>query len=118
MGLRRWRKRNDPEDAMIRNVVISVIALTSLPGCLTLSGGDVREITSEPAGALVQIDGFGECETPCTVRLDALRQISVAKAGYKAQRFHVSPGGKGVHVILELAAPTKDIDTTQLPALE
>ena len=103
---------------MIRNSVIIAVAMLALPGCLTLSGGDVRAITSDPAGALVQIDGYGECETPCTVRLDALRQMTVAKAGYKAQRFHVAPGNKDVHVILELAAPTKDVDATELPALD
>lgn len=103
---------------MIRNIAFVAVALTSLPGCLTLSGGDVRTITSDPTGALVRIEGYGECETPCTIRLDELRRMTVAKAGYKAQRFHVSPGNKDVHVILVLAAPTKDVDATELPALD
>ncbi len=103
---------------MRSKLAIIAAGLVSLPGCLTLSGGDVRTITSQPTGALVQIADYGECETPCTVRLDALREMTVAKAGYKAQRFHVAPGNKDVHVILVLAAPTTDIDAAELPALE
>ena len=66
----------------------------------------------------MRIAEFGECETPCTVKLDELREMTVAKAGYKAQRFYVAPGSKEVHVILQLAAPTKDVDTTALPSLD
>ncbi len=96
---------------------IAAAGLLFLPGCLTTSG-NVRTVTSEPAGALVSIAGYGECETPCTVKLNEMRELTVAKAGYKAQRFRVAPGNKDVHVILQLAAPTKDVDATQLPELE
>ncbi len=95
--------------------ILAVLLLTT--GCLTTSGS-VRTITSEPTGATVRIAEFGECETPCTVKLDELREMTVAKAGYTAQRFYVAPGNKEVHVILQLAAPTKDVDTTELPALD
>ncbi len=102
----------------MRSKLIFVAAgLLALPGCLT-TAGNVRTVTSDPAGALVRIAGYGECETPCTVKLDEVRELTVAKAGYKAQRFRVAPGSKGVHVILQLAAPTQDVDATQLPALD
>ncbi len=102
---------------MRSKMLLIATGLLALPGCLTTSG-NVRTITSEPAGALVRIANYGECETPCTVKLDEMRQLTVAKAGYKAQRFHVAPGNKDVHVILELAAPTKDVDASQLPELD
>ncbi len=96
-----------------------------LTGCLALglsgcfaTGGEVRTITSEPDGALVRIDGFGECETPCTIKLDGRREVTVAKAGYKAQRFGITAGNRNVHVILQLAAPTQDVDAETLPSLD
>ena len=89
----------------------------ALTGCLA-TGGEVRTITSQPDGALVRIDGFGECETPCTVKLDGRREVTVAKAGYKAQRFGITPGNRDIHVILDLAAPTQDVDAETLPSLD
>ncbi|MEM8771161.1 MAG: PEGA domain-containing protein [Pseudomonadota bacterium] len=80
--------------------------------------GDLRTITSTPAGALVKIEGFGECETPCTIKLDGARNVTVAKAGYKAQRFAVKPGRENVNVILELAAPTDEVSSETLPELD
>lgn len=99
-------------------VVLATIAALLLPGCLLTTSGNVRTITSDPPGALVRIAEFGECETPCTVKLDVVRELTIAKAGYKAQRFRVAPGGKDVHVILELAAPTSDVDAAELPELD
>lgn len=97
-------------------IVIAIIALLGLQGCLSTTG-ELRNITSVPSGALVKIDGYGECETPCSIKLDQRREITVAKAGYKAQRFGILPGKKDVHVILELAAPTSDVDAEELPEL-
>jgi hypothetical protein len=86
-------------------------------GCFA-TGGETRTIKSTPSGALVQIAGYGDCETPCTIKLDGRRDVTVAKAGYKAQRFGVSPGGGDVNVILELAAPTEEVATETLPELD
>ena len=98
--------------------IIVVATLASLPGCLFTTGdGDLRRITSVPSGALVKIEGYGECETPCSIKLGQRREVLVAKAGFKAQRFGILPGKKDVHVILELAAPTSDVDTQALPEL-
>ena len=91
-------------------------AALALPGCLATTG-DLRTITSEPAGALVKIEGYGECETPCTIKLDERREVTIAKAGYIAQRFGVTPGKRDVHVVLELAAPTDEVSEETLPEL-
>ncbi|GJL94584.1 MAG: hypothetical protein DHS20C05_09890 [Hyphococcus sp.] len=87
-----------------------------LAGCA--SSGGMRTINSTPPGALVTVEGYGECETPCTIKLDGSRHITVAKAGYKAQRFYISPDGQPVEVILELAAPAGEVDETSLPAID
>lgn len=91
-------------------------AILLLGGCA--STGGLRTINSTPPGALVTVEGYGECETPCTVKLDGSRRVTVAKAGYKAQRFYISPKGSAVEVILELAAPAGEIDKTALPAID
>ena len=87
-----------------------------LSGCLTLGSG--REIRSIPSGALVTLPGFGECETPCTIKLDRTRRITIAKAGYKPRRVDIEPGGGPVTIPLELAAPTEEVDTEILPDLD
>ncbi len=94
---------------------IGVLALAG-SGCLA-TGGETRTIKSTPTGAQVQVEGYGDCDTPCTVKLDGMREITVAKAGFKAQRFRIAPGGGDVNVVLELAAPTSDVATEALPEL-
>lgn len=86
-------------------------------GCLTTSNDGLRTINSTPPGALVQVEGFGTCETPCTIRVDDLRQVTVAKPGFRAQRFGIRPGRGDIDVILELAAPTRGVDAETLPEL-
>ena len=98
-------------------IVFCVLSGALLSGCLATSNG-MRTINSEPPGALVTVQGFGQCETPCTVRLDDHRNITVAKAGYKARRFVLGPDGGEVNVELELAAPAGDVDSTALPDLD
>jgi len=87
--------------------VIFASLMLALPACATFS--DVNTIESEPSGALVQIPGHGECETPCTV---------VAKAGFTPQHFRMTPGGGDLNIVLELAAPTQEVDTEQLPEID
>ena len=91
-------------------------AVLAAGGCMTTKGA--RMIKSDPPGALVTVEGFGECETPCRITLDTRREVTVAKAGYKAQRFGITPGGRSVMVVLELAAPTDDVDAIALPELD
>ncbi len=99
----------------MRAILIAAM-LFFLNGCLATSGS-IRTFNSTPPGATVTIEGFGTCETPCKVKLDGYRDVTVAKAGYKAQRFGVQPGDAPVNVILELAAPAGDVDAETLPDL-
>ena len=94
-----------------------VIAMAGAAACTTTGGSGLTTITSNPEGATVRIDGFSDCETPCAVRLDSPADVTVAKAGYTAERFRVSPGEKSVSVELELAAPTEGVEETELPEL-
>lgn len=99
-------------------------ALALVGGCKTLSladigiggaGAPITRIVTDPPGATVRVEGYGECASPCTIGLDGPRQIIVAKAGYKAQRFQLSPGKPVVRVKLELVAPTKGVESDELP---
>jgi len=95
----------------------SAIASTLfMSACATTNGG-LRMIESTPVGALVTIEGYGNCETPCTVKLDRDYEIIVAKAGYVTQRFIAGPDGPRIRVTLELAADTDDVETQSLPDL-
>ena len=90
-----------------------------LTGCMTLGGGSsTMLVNTDPPGALVTIEGFGECESPCTVRLDAPRKARVAKAGFLSKTYVLSPGSREVTIPLELAAASDDVDTTTLPDLD
>lgn len=104
---------------MLRVLTVA-IAASLVAGCKTLGGGQANTITlieSTPSGALVRVEGFGECETPCRVEIDKPRMVTVAKAGFNAQRFQIVPKRKRVDVTLELAAPTRDVDSGELPDL-
>ena len=100
----------------MKTVALIALCPLILSGCLT-TASNMRTINSDPTGATVRIEGFGECETPCEIKLDAQRSVIVAKAGYLPQKFWISPDGPAVDVILELAAPTDDVDAEALPDL-
>ncbi|HXI87569.1 MAG TPA: PEGA domain-containing protein [Parvularculaceae bacterium] len=100
------------------------IALGLLAGCKTLSladigikgaGAPITRIETDPPGATVRVEGYGECISPCTIGLDGPRQIIIAKAGYKAQHLELTPGQSRVKFKLELAAPTTNVESTDLP---
>ena len=100
------------------SLLMASLAAVALAGCQTLSfGKKYTTIESIPVGATVSIEGYGECETPCTIQHDVVRTIVVAKAGYLPQKFNVSPGAGKVRVRLELAAPTEGVDQQTLPDL-
>jgi hypothetical protein len=104
---------------MLRVLTI-LTGIFAAAGCQTLSIGDGNTLTlvsTEPAGAVVRVEGFGECVAPCTIELDAPRNITIAKAGYAPQRFVLQPGKRRVDVVLELSAPTTGVDESQLPDL-
>lgn len=90
-----------------------------LTGCMTIGGGSsVMLVNTAPQGALVAIDGYGECETPCTIGLDAPKKARIAKAGFVSKTFVLSPGSREVTIPLELAAASEDVDASALPDLE
>ena len=100
--------------------ILPAMLLVAAAGCQTLAlggGPTIVRVSSMPEGALLRVDGFGECETPCTVEVDKPRMATIAKAGYKPQRVTLEPGKRKVAITLELSAPTTDVDTTQLPEL-
>jgi len=99
----------------MRIILIGALMIP-LSGCLTTGG--VREIRTTPPGALVSVENFGACETPCTVKLDRERHIRVAKAGYVTQNLTIGPGRGAVKITLELAAASKDVDAQALPDIE
>ena len=100
---------------MARLTLIAVTAL-ALSGCLTTGG--VREVRTDPAGAFLMIEGFGTCETPCTVKVDRPRQARVSRTGYVTQDITIKPGRGPVTVTLELAAASQDVDAVSLPELD
>ncbi|MFZ5616221.1 MAG: PEGA domain-containing protein [Pseudomonadota bacterium] len=106
---------------MIRTKTVSAaVAALAASACQTLgldNGNTLTLVSSEPPGALVRVEGFGECVAPCTIEIDAPRNITVAKAGYNPQRLVLQPGKKKVNVVLELSAPTTEVDETELPDL-
>ncbi len=104
----------------MRRIAI-LTALVLLGACKTFdlgSGQKVTLITSEPQGAYVNVEGLGECETPCRVALDGPRMVTIAKAGFKPQRIQIAPASKRIKVVLELVAPTKDVESKELPEVE
>lgn len=106
----------------MKRLVLAVAAL-ALAGCKgfdAFGGGSsstIVRVTSEPAGAVVTLEGFGSCETPCTVGIDKPREAKIAKAGYVSQTVTLSPDKRSVKVTLELSAPTTDVDETELPEI-
>ena len=97
--------------------LLAAALATALAGGCASGRGPITTIDSEPAGALVKVDGFGECETPCVIQHDAPRRVTVAKAGFRKRVFDIRPGDGEVVVELELAAPTEEVETDALPPL-
>lgn len=97
-------------------------ALIAAGGCQTLDlglgGPKMTEVVTDPPGATMQVLGFGECETPCTVELDKPRTVTIAKAGFKALRFDLDPGKSRLNIKLELVAATEGVDETALPEID
>jgi len=95
-------------------LALSVLYVTA---CATTNGPKITLVETDPPGALVRVEGFGECEAPCRIELDAPRNLTIAKAGYDAQRIVLRPGTKRLTVIMKLSAPTTVVDEAALPEL-
>ena len=96
----------------------AAFAACVLGGCVTTGGGSTLLVNTDPQGALVAIDGAGECESPCTVKLDGPRRARIAKAGFVALDVMLTPNRRSVTIPLELAAASDDVDTETLPELD
>lgn len=103
---------------MVRLVALLALSI-ALAGCKTLGAEGLKTtmvtLSSTPAGALATVEGFGECETPCTIEIDKPRNVTVAKAGYDPQKITLQPGRKKVDLVLKLSAPTTGVDATEMP---
>lgn len=97
--------------------VLSAVAALSLCGCATANGPKIVLVETEPQGALVRVEGFGECQSPCRIEVDKSRNLTIAKAGYNAERIVIDPKSKKVLVRLTLSAPTTDVEVDALPEL-
>jgi len=97
--------------------ILILCASLAAGGCATFGGSGVTLFVSKPPGALVRVEGGGECETPCTVKFDRPREVTIAKVGYQAQRLRVGPDRSKVNVELELVAPTGEVEETRMPEL-
>jgi len=92
--------------------------LLLLAGCESMGGGPrMTEIVTDPSGALVRVEGYGECTTPCTVAFDAPRRITIFKEGFRELRPTLEPGKSRASFKLELVAPNTDVEKTELPKL-
>ncbi len=91
-----------------------------LAGCAT-AGTPSRIVTIDttPTDALIRVEGFGECASPCAIEIDAPRRVSIAKAGFKPVIIDLSPKSraKTISVPLELAAPTEAVEAGSLSDL-
>ena len=107
------------EETFMRRPAFLSLGFMLLGGCVTMGGGaSTMLVQTDPAGALVAIDGVGECETPCRIRLDAPKKARIAKAGFVSKEYMLSPGKSEVTIPLELAAASDDVDATALPDLD
>ncbi len=100
----------------MRALMIALIA-SCASACATAKGPKITLVETDPPGAFVQVEGFGACETPCRIELDAPRNLTIAKAGYDARRLVLQPGTRTLSVTLTLSAPTTGVDAQPLPDL-
>ncbi|MFQ5562856.1 MAG: PEGA domain-containing protein [Parvularculaceae bacterium] len=102
----------------VMRTIAPIFAAMLASACETFPfASDTTLVESTPDGAVVTVEGFGQCETPCRVKLDTPRLTTVAKAGYEKKRFMLDPDRSKVTVVLELAAPTEDVEASELPDL-
>lgn len=96
--------------------ILLVFAAGFASSCMTILP-DRTLVKTNPAGAVVTVEGFGECETPCRIKVDEPRTATVAKAGYEKKQIMLEPGRSTVSIDLKLAAPTEEVEKSDLPKL-
>lgn len=95
---------------------LAAVSTLLMSGCFL--SDNILEIRSAPAGAFVFIDGYGTCETPCTVKLDEPRTARISRTGFVTQEMTLEPGEDKVDIMLELAAASETVDAIALPDLD
>ena len=86
----------------VLKIIVAVLVFSSaifISGCATIINGTSQKIqvSSEPAGAAVSVDGGDACTTPVRLRLERRRDhtLILAKDGYETQSIKI------LHVLSE-----------------
>ncbi|MEM6650428.1 MAG: hypothetical protein AAF603_09285 [Pseudomonadota bacterium] len=99
-----------------------------LSGCMTTDGFSRLNMTpedtvyvlvkSDPDGATISFLDGTECQTPCRVGIDGPLQMTVARAGYAAERYQLTKRSKSpLTVQLDPVARTVPVEEVSLPDL-
>ena len=92
-------------------------ALLAVSGCVT-PGQDFLVIESDPTDAQLKFPDGLTCTTPCPVTLAEDLNVTVAKAGYISAEYFLPAGQTGRVILrLDLAAPTTEVEESDLPDL-
>jgi hypothetical protein len=106
------------ECIMRRSAFALVPLFLAISACESLGAKPrMTEIATDPPGALVRVEGYGECTSPCTVEFDVPRTITIVKEGFKTQKLQLKPGKSRIDIKLELTAPTVDVEKSEMPKL-
>ena len=100
--------------------VPAMLSLMALTACEVTPAYDSNKLVvdSIPQGALVSFPDGSTCETPCPVLVTEPVQMTIARAGYKAEQRELLAGMTGtMTIIMELVAPTTEVEETALPEL-
>ena len=101
-------------------VTAAALAVTLSAGCAggQLGGARTTLVETAPPGASVIVEGYGRCTAPCTVEHDGVRRLTIAKAGYRKIEAEIEPGVGRALFTMELAAPSGDVEATELSPLQ
>ncbi len=105
---------------MKKLLAVSALAMGALflAACEIVPEAPSMLIKTEPSEAQLTFDTGFVCTSPCKVVLRAPMKVKIAKAGYKAQEKTLSQTVSGEVIwVLELAAPTTNVEEESLPEL-
>jgi hypothetical protein len=91
---------------LISFTAVLLLSLIIFQGCATLFSGSYDEIdlSSEPTGAQVLVNGKDEGNTPTTIRLKKSKEYTIefVKAGYKTKSLRMTYGLGAGWLILDI----------------
>ncbi len=94
------------------------VGVVGLSACEVVPEHPSMLIKTEPSEAQLTFDTGFVCTSPCKVVLRTPMRVKIAKAGYKAQEKILSQTVSGEVIwVLELAAPTTNVEEESLPEL-